>query len=586
MYAFLQSSTTGNTSVESTSSQPEVWSSASGEVYRYRVWEDLRSLFQQDQLTDVMLAADGQSIPCHKVLLAASSKFFHDKFITYPDSMEHNLLDIEGVDIDTLISIVSFIYSGRIELTVEMTEKLIPASISLLIPELTNTCREFLLHKVENDISACITVHRVAKAVFQDDVRDEAWKVMLEKFQVITKTDSFKNMSENELLKYIRDDGLNIANEDPIFEAVVTWVRHDLESRKTRFESLLECITLSHCSYSFLGDVVRKEPLMKSVICLERLTETLSGYSSLGSVQLGQARPGFNVNTLIAVYADRYWTLKPGESEWISKRLCIIRKFRLSRACLAVDGILITGGIHDFPIRTSVKCWKLSLPALVEVEMSDLNVARHSHASVRVGNKVYVLGGIGDAKSMMSVECLEQKAASWQILSDIKFPLYDHTAVKYNNLVYAFGGISVDPVSYQMSTQLDPFSERRHVRTTLQLDTQSGMWSKKADMPQSCIGASSVLYRDRIYVSGGDKNCCMSYDPHEDQWKIHSGPNSYHEGASAVVWKDRILLCGGRNTSLIEEYNPDTDTWSGWEYKLPETTEYPAECPAVFAIHL
>ncbi len=115
----LVSPTAGNASVGGNSSQSEVWSSASGEVYRSRVWKDLRSLFQQDQLTDVMLAADGQSIPCHKVLLAASSKFFHDKFITNPESVEHNLLDIEGVDIDTLISIVSFIYSGSIELTVE-----------------------------------------------------------------------------------------------------------------------------------------------------------------------------------------------------------------------------------------------------------------------------------------------------------------------------------------------------------------------------------------------------------------------------------------------------------------------------------
>ncbi len=572
----------GNTSVEGTGSQPEVWSSASGEVYRSRVWEDLRGLFQQDQLTDVMLAADGQSIPCHKVLLAASSKFFHDKFITNPESMEHNLLDIEGVDIDTLISIVSFIYSGRIELTVEKTEKLIPASISLLLPELTNTCKEFLLHKVKHDITACVSVHRVATVLSQDDVRDEAWKMMLEKFILIAKSDSFKEMSESELLKYITDEWLHVANEDPVFEAVVSWVRHDLQNRKSRFESLLESITLSHCSYRFLGDFVRKEPLMKSVMCLERLAEALGGYYSLGSAHLGTPRRRFNVDTLIVVYSDRYWKLKAEESEWVSTRLRRIRNLRNSHACLAVDGILFTGGMFDNKVnqRAAVECWKLSLPALVEIEMSDLNVARHSHASVRVGNKVYVLGGAGDA--MKSVECLEHKDASWQILGDITFPLYDHTAVNYNDLIYAFGGSSTDTeVEYQDRR----FGSHRFFRETqacltLQLDTQSGIWSKKADMPQDCIRGSSVVYRDRLYVLGGNTNCCMSYDPHQDQWKIHSGPNTYHEGASAVVWEDRILLCGGRITSVIEEYDPDTDIWSEWKYKLPETTDY----PTVFAI--
>ncbi len=63
------------------------------EVYRSRVWEDLGELFQQDYLTDVMLGAE---------LLSAASKFFRDKFITNPESLEHNILDIDDIDFDTL----------------------------------------------------------------------------------------------------------------------------------------------------------------------------------------------------------------------------------------------------------------------------------------------------------------------------------------------------------------------------------------------------------------------------------------------------------------------------------------------------
>ncbi len=105
------------TAATDTRTSPEEPWSAAGEVYRCRVWQDLRSLFQEDELTDVMLTAEGQSIPCHRVLLAAASKFFHDKFVTHPESLDHNLLDIEDVDFDTLRSIVSFIYSGRVQLT-------------------------------------------------------------------------------------------------------------------------------------------------------------------------------------------------------------------------------------------------------------------------------------------------------------------------------------------------------------------------------------------------------------------------------------------------------------------------------------
>ncbi len=75
----------------------------------------------------------------------------------------------------------------------------------------------------------------------------------------------------------------------------------------------------------------------------------------------------------------------------------------------------------------------------------------------------------------------------------------------------------------------------------------------------------------------------MSYDPEQDQWKTHSEPEDDHDSAYGLVWKDRILLCGGMNTSVIEEYNPDTDAWSKWKYQLPKADSIP---PAVFKIQL
>ncbi len=134
-----------------------------GEMYRSKVWEDLRNLFQQDHLTDVTLAAEGRSIPCHKVLVAAASKFFYDKFITNPESLEHNILDIDDIDYDTLTSILAYIYSGNIELTLQKTEKLIPASVSLMLPELATECENFL-ETMSTDTSASVEVYRIAKA--------------------------------------------------------------------------------------------------------------------------------------------------------------------------------------------------------------------------------------------------------------------------------------------------------------------------------------------------------------------------------------------------------------------------------------
>ena len=562
--------------------------STPGEAYRSRVWEDLRELFQQDHLTDVMLAAEGGSIPCHKVLLAAASKFFYDKFITNPESLEHNILDIDDIDFDTLRSVVAYIYSGNVELTVEKTEKLIPASVSLMLPELTKECGNFLGER-NSDTSDCIPVYKIAKANSLEDTAQKAWETMLDQFQDIITTNAFKELTETEVQEYISDKDLNVASEDPVFEAVVTWVRHDMENRKDKFEKLLKNVTLLHCSLRFLGDVVMEEPLVSTGGCFQYVAKALQQHASSPSLQMGTARghggqagtqAGTN-NALLAVCGDQYYIWREEEPNWV-KKSSGFQELTNSRACQTGDGIVFTGGQSNSNYYVK-QCWKLSLPTLAYTAVSgDLKVARGLHASVCVGGRVYVLGGDGNsgalqsvggyigysdgAPALQSVEYLNEKTGSWCVTTDMPVALYAHTAVDYKHYIYVFGGVTE---SYDCSRQ------------TFVYDTASKTWSRKADMPQYCTWGSSVVYRDRIYVLCGDEDCCMSYNPDQDQWQTHSGPRVNHPWGSAVVWGDRILLCGGDNTTVIEEYNPDTDTWTDWKHSLP-----PQSCRAVFAVHL
>ncbi len=527
--------------------QAEESTTTPGEVYRSRVWGDLRKLFQQDHLTDVMLAAEGRSIPCHKVLLAAASKFFHDKFITNPESLEHNILDIDDIDFDTLTSVVSFIYSGNIKLTLGKAEKLIPASVSLMLPELTHECNSFIDKKISIDVAICVAVYKSAKANGLESRAKKARGVMLDNFLDITKTDAFKVLSETELKEYIGDNNLNVASEDPIFESLVTWVKHDIDNRKVKFEALLDHVTLSHCSLDFLKDTVLQEPLMESVNGLRHVATALANQAASPSLQLGIPR---RHNSLLAICKDHCWVLREGDFQWEQNRPVAGKVLTGSHVCRIEDGILITGGWDKYG-RCSKRCWKLSLPALKWTAVSDLNVARSQHASVCVGGQVYVLGGNdNDNIELDSVEYLNETTGSWCVTTGLPYALCDHAAVSYKQYLVVLKG------SWGSGTNL-------------LLDTVDKTWYEGHEMPLDYGFASSVVYRDRIYVLGGREKCCMSYNPDDCQWQTHSAPRGSHaEGSAAVVWRDRILLCGGDKT-LIEAYNPDTDTWTDWKHSLP-----------------
>ncbi len=107
-------------------------------------------------------------------------------------------------------------------------------------------------------------------------------------------------------------------------------------------------------------------------------------------------------------------------------------------------------------------------------------------------------------------------------------------------------------------------------------------------MPNLCDFGSAVVWKGNIYIVDGFQQSCMGYDPVVAQWSTLSQCKHKHANGPALVWKDRILVCGGRgnyaeddNTdeeeegeeedtviSVIEEYDPETDTWTVSQTKL------------------
>ncbi len=425
---------------------------------------------------------------------------------------------------------------------------------------------------VSTNISASLEVYRIAKANSLESAAQKAWKIALDNFQGITTTNAFKELSETELQEYIGDKGLNIANEDPVFEAILTWVTYDMENRKHKFEKLMQHVTLLHCSLSFLRDVAMQEPLMRSVSGLQRVAEALAAQATSQHSQLGTPRKvQHSKNSLVAICEDQCWMLREGESEWKNSPLTD-KILPCSSICVAGDEVIVSGG-WSLELLFSRHCYKLSLSTLEWTAVRVLHVARRSHASVCVGGQVYVLGGEGDSGKLQSVEYLYEKTRSWRVTTDMPIALHAHTAVSYKHYIYVLGGF----------TELCFPSSASFV-----LDTVTHQWSRLANIRQKCYGciaAASVVYRDRIYVLGGYHNCYVSYNADQNKWKTHSPPKEaelFDAFRSAVVWGDRMLLCRNEDGStVIAEYNPDTDSWTKWNHSLP--AEF---CDAVFGVQL
>ncbi len=77
------------------------------------------------------------------------------------------------------------------------------------------------------------------------------------------------------MVDYIQNENLKIPTEDPVFEAVVSWVNHQPHERESSFSRLMAHVRLRNCSPHYLTQVVSKEPLMDNHECQKILVSAL-----------------------------------------------------------------------------------------------------------------------------------------------------------------------------------------------------------------------------------------------------------------------------------------------------------------------
>ena len=160
--------------------------------------ENLTSSFGElrdgHDFSDVTLACnDGHEVRAHKVILAASSPFFHA--MLRKTKNPHPLIFMRGCDLQDLTSVVDFLYKGEVDLLPEKLDSFLALAQDLKIKGLpqkeSNGEKEDISRNVKEDISR--NVKYVAKG--KDIVNEPTDSTDFEEPDVETASDYIANPS-------------------------------------------------------------------------------------------------------------------------------------------------------------------------------------------------------------------------------------------------------------------------------------------------------------------------------------------------------------------------------------------------------
>uniref|UniRef100_A0A1B6EGB5 BTB domain-containing protein n=4 Tax=Clastoptera arizonana TaxID=38151 RepID=A0A1B6EGB5_9HEMI len=231
--------------------------------------EDLKSVH------DVTLLIGDQRFPCSKKTLAENSDYFKAMF--YSDFVEKNKDSVELQDVDP--SAMDIVLKALIIKSPDFTKcskilNVLETSCMFQFNSIRDQCIEFIVNHWM-DCNTFLSVKSVANKMGLLDLQNMAESLALWNFKEVKKTDTFLDLSTDELISYLDDDRLNVTDSEfEVFEAGCNWIDKNPDERLFFSLNILKTIRFKYMStfdiksmlhYSSVRDTPQSELIIECI---------------------------------------------------------------------------------------------------------------------------------------------------------------------------------------------------------------------------------------------------------------------------------------------------------------------------------
>ncbi|OWF45064.1 kelch-like protein 26 [Mizuhopecten yessoensis] len=548
----------------------------------HSVLAGLKHLRDKQQLFDVILTAQNQKFPAHRVVLASCCQYFRAMFTDGLMECQQTEIQLNGVTATGIHSLIDFAYTSKILLNFDNIEDILLSANHIQMLPVLKACSDFL--KDHLSIENCANMANWADLFSLTELKVHILKFMCKNFVALSYSSEFLQIPASLLRNLFFCNYPVDCSEGDLLSAVVMWICHQPEVRLPQVSPILDGVhweNISSQDINKLSQNVTFEKLLEismsmrdaisrgfpaEVCCLQKsgLLNTRGYRKALVCVGGFSPRSGMTNDLRYCMIGSRVWKTL---TQIPHVQQCNFGHVVMNNILYVVGGCFndnMQEIIHNygFKYNPATHTWS---------SISQMRSERCRFFLAEAKGKLYAIGGDPSASNPLAedaapCECYNPVDDSWSPIQPMPINRSQHAGVAVGDFLYVSGGLQ--------DIDEDTFSD------FYKYDTNSDSWISLPPMLMPRADHTLFTHNGLLYVIGGwyedlanqQRRMAANIDcfiEGENRWETVGAVPQPRLYATYSVVDDCVSVIGGwingdymRKAHTIQMYDLVTRNWT------------------------
>ena len=206
---------------------------------------------EQGEFIDVGLKVGEEVFSAHRIVLAASSDYFHAMFAHGMKESNQEVIELkdESISAAALKIVLDSIYSGDLQVNDENIFEVLVAADHLQVTSSVQHCCDYLqtqfVDQLRFDVQTYCRVSAIADRHGLKDLQEATQTKMAYIYKEICESEEFlSHVDADQYTRLLSRDDLSAPSETFVFKSMMQWIKHKKEERMTAAAKVIGAVRL------------------------------------------------------------------------------------------------------------------------------------------------------------------------------------------------------------------------------------------------------------------------------------------------------------------------------------------------------